>query len=269
MKVLIALALFAVVAAAQISFTYPDTTWGGICQTGKRQSPINIMRDQTVCVREGEFEGVRRKINFHYWPAHGLETVNTGHTLKVKSHVGFVTVGGCNPCDGQRYHLKQINFRTPAEHTIDASATRSGRYPLELHLVHQKEGATGLNDLLFIAIFFYQQLDGGFPNKFLHQLEIHHAPTTTGGKFKLSSWVNIFDSLKEALTGEYYTYDGSITTPTCDETVQWFVMKTPLGATKEQIASLNNIFNANNNGGNARGTKDLNGRRVYWYRKHN
>lgn len=257
------------------AWSYPEPTnpgdadngWTGTCATGQAQSPINIVRDQTKCVREGEAEGVKHKINFHYWAKDGLEVANNGHTIKMKSHVGFVTTGGCSPCTGQRYHLKQVHFRSPAEHTIDAAVNKSGRYPLELHLVHQKEGATGLNDLLFVSVWFYQQQDGGFPNSFLSALDFGHLPTTAGAVNKLAGTVNIGASLNEALSGEYYTYHGSLTTPTCEETVKWYIMKTPLGATKEQLAAITAVLNPSNTTGNARSVKPLNNRHVYWYRK--
>ena len=33
----------------------------------------------------------------------------------------------------------------------------------------------------------------------------------------------------------YYTYKGSITTPPCYESVRWFVMKSPIAITKQQV----------------------------------
>lgn len=34
---------------------------------------------------------------------------------------------------------------------------------------------------------------------------------------------------------KYYTYKGSITTPPCYESVRWFVMKSPIAITKQQV----------------------------------
>jgi len=247
----LALALVVVVASA-----YSASDYTGTCVTGKKQSPINIEREKTQCVRAGTADGVKHKTDFFYWKRDGLEASNNGHTIKIRSHVGFVTLGGCSPCDGQRYNLKQIHFHAPSEHQIDGKS-----YALEAHLVHQKEGATGLNDLLFVAVFFYEQLPGGFPNGFLSQLDFAHLPAAQGGKNKLGI-VDVAGALSESLKGEYYTYSGSLTTPTCDETVKWVVMKTPLGAPKEQLDAFRKLYPSN-----ARAVQDTNGRHVTWYRK--
>ena len=35
----------------------------------------------------------------------------------------------------------------------------------------------------------------------------------------------------------YYTYKGSITAPPCYESVRWFVMKSPIAITKQQVTA--------------------------------
>lgn len=80
MKALLCLALALVVVAAS---AYQASDFTGICTTGKQQSPINIEREKTHCVRAGTFEGVKHKIDFFYLPRHSLEVSNNGHTLKV------------------------------------------------------------------------------------------------------------------------------------------------------------------------------------------
>jgi carbonic anhydrase len=179
--------------------------------------------------------------------------------------LGFVTVGGCNPCDGQQYLVKQFHFHTPSEHTFDATSDKSGKYEMELHIVHQKQGGTGLNDLLVVAIQFYIQPDGGFPNSFLENINFNFAPKAGGGSTPIQSAVDL-SRLQEALHGEYFTYKGSLTTPPCTETVTFFVMKNPLGVTKEQAELMRTIF-VSNGKGNARATQPLNNREVVWYRR--
>lgn len=47
-------------------------------------------------------------------------------------------------------------------------------------------------------------------------------------------------SLRDLLPDDqnYITYDGSLTTPSCDEIVTWIVINKPLSITKEQVKIL-------------------------------
>ena len=48
-------------------------------------------------------------------------------------------------------------------------------------------------------------------------------------------------------TQDYFSYGGSLTTPPCSEGVKWFVLKTPIEASAEQIAIFKeNVGEANN-----------------------
>jgi len=248
-------------------FSYENggADWPGLCKTGLAQSPINIDTTKTKCVRHGEFDAKVHRIDFHYIPALNLSMVNNGNTLKVKGDLGFVTIGGCNPCDGQEYVVKQFHFHTPSEHTIDASPERKGQYAMELHIVHQKKGSTGLNDLVFVTILFYIQPEGGFPNWFLDNINWNWAPKAAGTSSKIQAAVDL-NRLRESLHGEYYSYKGSLSTPPCTESVQYFIMKNPLGITKEQADLVQSIF-VKNGKGNSRPVQPLNNREVAWYRR--
>jgi len=79
------------------------------------------------------------------------------------------------------------------------------------------------------------------------------------------------NKLKESLSGEYFTYTGSLTSPPCTEGVKWYVMKRPLGVQAEQLSTLTALFAGNANfaagHGNNRNTQPINNRPVYYYRK--
>jgi len=283
MKVLVLALLVAAVAAQQQplqptttaapaapSFTYNDpSTWGGLCATGKAQSPININKHTAVCVRHGEDPARPHRIDFHYIPAWNLSLAHNGNTLKVGGDLGFITLGGCNPCDGWEYYVRQFHFHAPAEHSL-SNLHKNGTYPLELHIVHQKRGSTGLNDLAFVAILFYVQPEGGFHERFLDSINWNFAPQNSGSSISISNWVSLW-KLSESLKGEYFTYHGSLSTPPCTEDVKYFVMKNPIGITRRQLDIINNMFLNNPNfaggRGNNRPVQPLNNRNVFWYRK--
>ena len=40
------------------------------------------------------------------------------------------------------------------------------------------------------------------------------------------------------IMGNFYRYDGSLTTPTCNEVVNWYVFGTPLYVSREQVLQM-------------------------------
>jgi len=90
------------------------------CETGNRQSPINISM-----THHGDHQ---QKLVFHYQTSQ-LHEMNNGHTIQV-SHVS-----GCRvDLNDRNYKLRQFHFHAPSEHHIEGKA-----FPMEMHLVHQDE----------------------------------------------------------------------------------------------------------------------------------
>jgi len=275
-----AVAIAAAGTAAPGSWSYgAQANWPGLCTSGTAQSPININASHTHCVRHGEPDAQAFRIHFHYHKGldhiahqHNHTLRNTGYALQVKGkNLGHITIGGCNPCDGQEYDVKQVNFHAPSEHTVTTDPSKDGHYAMETQIVHQKRGSKGLNDIVIVSILWYKQAPGGFPNSFLQSIDWANAPTDTSRRTHINGRVKLH-KLDEALKGEYYSYFGSLVVPPCTEGVQYFVMKRPLGATQHQLNVIQNLF-ANNpafagGAGNNRGIQQLNGRKVWYYRKH-
>ena len=57
--------------------------------------------------------------------------------------------------------------------------------------------------------------------------------------------------------GGYYAYSGSLTTPPCSQNVRWFILKTPVTLSIDQISKFASIYPHN-----ARPVQPLNGRVV-------
>lgn len=67
------------------------------------------------------------------------------------------------------------------------------------------------------------------------------------------------------VSGKWFNYQGSLTTPTCDEVVDWWVSAEPVTISTAQLDELKRAFrlnSLNNAGKNARPTQQLNGREV-------
>ena len=115
------------------------------------------------------------------------------------------------------YELKSAHFHSPSEHLINGAS-----FAAELHLVH----ADADGNLAVVGLLFRL----GAPSPVAQEI-LDAAPaagdTVTEG-FTLSA--------RDYLPGElgYYRYDGSKTTPPCDEPVDWYVMRQPETVSKSR-----------------------------------
>jgi len=194
--------------------------WGDLsadylmCSQGRNQSPIDL---------SGAVDADLDELILDY-PNRGLVgEVNNGHTIQENLKPGnFVTI------QGHKYEAKQFHFHSPSEHRIDGKS-----YPLEVHLVHSDpEGRLAVLGLMF---------DEGEENPMLNQL---HGFRPAG----MEPYTGLIDyKLVIGSLDEYYTYNGSLTTPPCSEGVLWVVLKNPTSASREQIDRFHNAMGADTN----------------------
>jgi len=180
---------------------------------------------------------------------------NNGHTaqLDAVSPLGAsqgILRGGQLTGD---YQILQLHFHWGAndnqgsEHTVDGKM-----YPLELHVVHVK-----VNELdplntpkgLSVTGFFFE-VDGDNTNTALAPLTNALAQIETADAQVDFSAVgfSLVDLLKPvapidgaARSSRYSTYEGSLTTPTCNEVVEWINFLTPLKISKAQLHAFRKI----------------------------
>ncbi len=165
------------------------------------------------------------------------DIVDNGHTIEVEMQGGSTF-----QIDGKTFELKQFHFHSPSENHINGQS-----FPMEAHFVTKdKEG-----DLAVIAVMFQE----GAKNPALEQVW-QAMPTKEGAKNPL-----VIQGIANALLPadkHYYRFNGSLTTPPCSEGVRWFVLKTPVTASKEQIEKFHHIMQHDNN----RPVQPLNAREV-------
>ena len=204
---------------------------------GKSQSPINL-------ISAGAGKG-SSKLNFGYKSSslkiahhqHVDDIIDNGHTIQVTVEEGS-TVG----INGKIYHLKQFHFHSPSEHTVDGK-----HMPLEMHMVHQSDDGK----LAVVALLFEE----GPANKNLQQI-IDHMPAKPG-ESKHYTDVKIDLSVHVPPNMSAFHYSGSLTTPPCNEQVEWLVLRNKFYLSKEQSTAFATHLNKNN-----RPVQELNGRLV-------
>lgn len=234
--------------------------WKGKCMSGKRQSPVDISSDDAESVSSSSEDQSKLAFTFNYKNSlSGLKATNNGHTIQFDgvSNMGSVVR------NGETYDVKQFHVHAPSEHTIDGQS-----YPLEIHIVHQKQGAKGLEGLLVVG-FMYEQ--GEDKNKFLSQIGWNKLPKKTKKSKKIMIKKSDLDlsaifGENDLNSGAFYSYSGSLTTPPCAEDVQFNIFKTPLTMSSNQVDAINKLYSENlkfaDGNGNNRNVQPLNGRAV-------
>ena len=207
--------------------------WGALdeayatCTDGAAQSPINIA---------AYLEEDLPALGLAYQDS-PLTVSNNGKSLSVE----FAS-GSSMTSDGVEYALERINFHTPSEHYLDGAP-----YPMAVHFAHKS--ADG--QMAYIAVM----IKLGAHNPVVEGIW-QNAPIQAGG-IKTVDSVMISAAGLMPQSGDYYKYDGSLTTPPCTEGVVWHVMKDPIEVSEKQLQAFQALFPVN-----ARPVQPLNDRVV-------
>ncbi len=187
-----------------------------VCQTGKAQTPIDLV---------GTADADLPHVVFHY-RAGGHDEVHNGHTIQVD-----YDEGSSIEFDGRQYWLKQFHFHTPSENHVNGKA-----FPMEAHLVH----ADAEGHLAVIAVMFEEG-----PENLALATPWAAMPMTPGHTEHLAMKASA-EALLPA-NRDYYSFEGSLTTPPCTEGVAWIVMKHPVSASHGQIVKFARAMGHPNN----------------------
>jgi carbonic anhydrase len=185
--------------------------WGSLpgdatCATGTTQSPVALSSSSAV--------PTDKRLSFAYAPT-ALRVTNNGHTQQVDAGAGSHL-----ELDGESFPLLQLHFHAPSEHTLDGK-----RYPMELHLVHA--GADGRPAVVVGVLIDTGAASGPLAPVFAN------LPTTKGTAVPAGRTIDPALILPASRT--FLHYGGSLTTPPCSEGVRWFVLKTPITASAQQV----------------------------------
>ncbi len=195
------------------------------CAKGKAQSPLDI---------RGPFVKTRTVVTTDYKEG-PLKMLNNGHTIQVN-----VPAGSKLRIDGIAYDLLQFHFHRPSEEKIDGKPMA-----MVVHFVHKNaEGKLAVVGVL---------LKEGNENPGIKTLWAN-MPMEEGPEVAPEG-VNFNPANLLPREFDFYSYEGSLTTPPCTEGVRFFILKTTVNVAKEQV----NAFPFKRN---ARPVQELNGREI-------
>lgn len=176
------------------------------CAKGKTQAPLNIA---------GPMAKTRYLLAPDYKPGE-LTLLNNGHTVQVSG-----TPGSKLRVDSKPYDLVQFHFHRPSEEQFDGKA-----FPMNIHFVHKNDAG----EIVVIGVMVKE----GNENPGIRTLWTH-APAKEGPPVSPEG-VKFNPGNLLPRERDYYTYQGSLTTPPCTEPIRFFILKTPINMSREQIA---------------------------------
>jgi carbonic anhydrase len=141
----------------------------------------------------------------------------------------------------KRYELTQFHFHRPSEEFIHGKPS-----DMVIHLMHQSSDGK----VAAVAVL----LTAGRANAIVRQLW-EHMPNTPGTEVIAGAEVDPTGLLPRDTS--YYSYMGSLTAPPCTEGVTWFVLKTPVDVSEQEINAFAKLYPHN-----VRPLQPLNGRVV-------
>lgn len=220
-----------------VDYTHQNT-WDGVCTTGKRQSPIDIEDSVTDTCGNAKFavsfwDGLTSVFPSTTQPSNLLSTFPS-------SIINMVDMDG----NVLSYTSAQYHIHVGSEHRVNGV-----QVALELHLVHKLSSLfQNTNNYAVIGLLFY--LNESSATNLFDQID-----------FTQNQRVN-FKTIFDPMIAPYpvYHYQGSFTTPTCNEVVNWFVVQKQFPIRQAQLDAI--AIDINNHEHNSRDAQPLNGRKI-------
>ncbi|XP_061765376.1 uncharacterized protein LOC133558193 isoform X1 [Nerophis ophidion] len=251
---------------------------------GERQSPVNIEAQKAVA--DEHLDGFTFT---KFDDKHVIKYItNTGHTVKCVLNEGAVEVSG--GALGYVYSTLQFHFHwgslsqdsKGSEHTVD-----SKRLPMEVHVVNKRkdltlEDAVNTPNGLAVLGFFIEAAASDRSSSSSEHDDSHDSSDVSvsdsatnawkklsgymaaiqsiGSKVEVTEELSIAELLGDMDFTSYYRYNGSLTTPSCNEAVVWTLFKKSIKVDQSQLAMFPNWTGTRDV---FRPTQALHGRTIY------
>jgi len=227
---------------------------------GSKQSPVDIKPKDAISKSFGSFD---KKA---FTTPESMTLKNTGHSIKVSVKGGYTLKENVANLPGA-FKAVQFHFHwgntTGSEHTVDGK-----QYFGEMHIVHYNSKYKDISEainyqdgLAVLGVFIDKVQDNStsYMEPIFKALSLV-SQLNTDVEAQVEKF-SISDLLPEDLS-QYYRYSGSLTTPTCNETVTWTVFKKTVQISSFKADLLRNKVSKTFTS-NFRPTQPMNGRKLY------
>ena len=242
--------LYQAIAVEAWNYAASGTDWHTLYPTCGRaftsQSPINIKTEDVTTGRGLSAIHFSRE-------ASGLTQLlmkNSGNALEVtvpEEQGASLSGGSLSP--GMKYNLAEIQFHWGSTDSEGSEHWLNGKQsPLEMHVLAWNPNyptmdlaRTATRGIMVVGLLF----ELGPTNKELQKLLEHIAAVRESGSTTSITGPIDLASMMPTDTA-FYSYDGSLTTPPCYQSVRWHVFKTRASVSAGQLAALRTLGIGNN-----------------------
>ena len=197
------------------------------------------------------------------------------NALRIFNH----NMGKVTTIDGAVYHAEEIVFHTPSQHSIDGKF-----YDMEIEIIHYGQSVGDIAKQL--SLNFVIKKKPGVYNKFFESIDVFNLPDPINKQKPLINNLYIPNILFTSDDTEtpmmkpysFYTYQGSLSSPPCNERTIVYVASRPVELSTTQITLFQealrvpdlvdpkgNIIVSDQKAQSARKTQELNGRPIFYY----
>jgi len=273
--------------------------WECLCKEGLNQSPIDLPKPNKAILSPVSpiFEFDEIPYEEELMSRAGLPKQELPTQIKLENEVLKIskkTFGKILTLNSEVLTANDIIFHTPSEHTIAEK-----RFDMEMQIIYKNNSGRSA-----VLVFLFEKKAGYF-NKFLDDIDFYNLPNKNyktknviNKLFIPKIFYNNINSEKDFDKNEmasvkpfsFYTYEGSITQPPCNEEAKYYIaseplpvagitlqlaqeaLKRPEGPTIRNIEEpsflddrVNNLQENKSAEGNYRAIQKLNGRKVHFY----